>query len=98
MAARAATPCTVSREQPLRAPAAPAAGMAGNDGGQTAQFVSNASFATLALIYTVTELLDLSDRVRFCIVCVFFSTYIFFRLWAALCGAATSCPAALQRL
>lgn len=38
------------------------AGMAGNDGGQTAQFVSNASFATLALIYTVTELLDLSDR------------------------------------
>ncbi len=40
------------------------AGMAGNDGGQTAQFVSNASFATLALIYTVTELLDLSDRVR----------------------------------
>lgn len=38
--------------------------MAGNDGGQTAQFVSNASFAALALIYTVTELLDLSDRVR----------------------------------
>ncbi|KAL4434207.1 hypothetical protein ABPG75_000648 [Micractinium tetrahymenae] len=38
------------------------AGMAGNDGGETAQFVSNASFATLALIYTVTELLDLSDR------------------------------------
>ncbi|PSC73387.1 ATP-binding cassette sub-family D member 4 [Micractinium conductrix] len=39
-------------------------GMAGSgkDSGELAQFVSNASFATLMLIYTVTELLDLSDQ------------------------------------
>ncbi|KAL4860115.1 ATP-binding cassette sub-family D member 4 [Chlorella vulgaris] len=39
-------------------------GMAGDggDSGQMAQFVSNASFATLTLIYTFTELLDLSDK------------------------------------
>lgn len=43
----------------------PRAGMAGGggDSGQMAQFVSNASFATLTLIYTFTELLDLSDKV-----------------------------------
>jgi hypothetical protein len=35
----------------------------GGDSGQMAQFVSNASFATLTLIYTFTELLDLSDKV-----------------------------------
>ena len=35
-------------------------------GGKLAQFVSNASFATLMLIYTFTELLDLSDQVGKC--------------------------------
>ncbi len=35
----------------------------GGDSGELAQFVSNASFATLTLIYTFTELLDLSDQV-----------------------------------
>lgn len=31
------------------------------DSGQTAQKISNASFATLSLIYSLTEVLDLSD-------------------------------------
>jgi hypothetical protein len=35
-------------------------------GGKLAQFVSNSSFATLMLIYTFTELLDLSDQVDKC--------------------------------
>ena len=50
---------------PTPAPARPAAGMVGGggDSGRLAQFVSNASFATLTLIYTFTELLDLSDQV-----------------------------------
>jgi hypothetical protein len=41
----------------------------GGDGGRMAQFVSNASFASLALIYTFTEVLDLSDKVG--LVCAF---------------------------
>ena len=32
------------------------------DSGKTAQMISNASFATLSLIYSFTEVLDLSDQ------------------------------------
>ena len=49
---------------PLLCPLGMAGGGGGEEGGgKLAQFVSNASFATLMLIYTFTELLDLSDQV-----------------------------------
>jgi len=38
------------------------------DSGQLAQFISNSSFVLLSLIYTFTELLDLSDQV--CVGCL----------------------------
>ena len=62
------------------------AGMAGGggegDSGKVAQFVSNASFATLTLIYTFTELLDLSDKVKGQAGCVWAFRWPSSFLWA----------------
>lgn len=58
-------PCSHDSLSSTSAPCTPPlAGYAGSgDSGKLAQFISNSSFVLLSLIYTFTELLDLSDQV-----------------------------------